>query len=239
MIRINLLPFRAARKKENVRQQVSIFLLLVVVLAVALAWYNTRLNRRIVSLEEQIDYTEREIIRYKKIAKEVEELKDKIALLRDKLRIIEQLDQDRDAAFTLLDTLTRVVVEKELNQGKPEKRLWFTRMEAMEERVRPPARTDARGRGRNANQNEAVAEKTEVNIRLFGVAIDNKTVADFMTRVEESGEFKDVRLVTIQQFKVKQGGGREEINLKSFEISCRRKQKEAAESESGSAVETS
>ena len=42
MIRINLLPFRAARKKENVRRQVSVFLLslvLVVIIAVIALQY--------------------------------------------------------------------------------------------------------------------------------------------------------------------------------------------------------
>lgn len=234
MIRINLLPFRAARRKENVRQQISIFLLMIVVLAVAMYWYNNRLNGKILALNEQIDYTEREIIRYKKIAKEVEELKNKIALLREKLGVIEKLNQDRDAAYTLLETLTQVVVEKSLDQGKQEKRLWLTRMEAMEQRVRSAPRRGGKGKPK-----EQVEEKTEVNIRLSGIAIDNKTVADFMTRIEESGEFKDIRLVTIQQFKISPGRNREPINLKSFEISCARKPKVSGESEVESPIETS
>lgn len=36
MIRINLLPYRAAQKKENIRRQISIFLLLLILMTLAL-----------------------------------------------------------------------------------------------------------------------------------------------------------------------------------------------------------
>jgi len=38
MIRINLLPFRAARKKENIRRQISVFVLSVVCLALLMGF---------------------------------------------------------------------------------------------------------------------------------------------------------------------------------------------------------
>ena len=44
MIRINLLPFRAARKKENIRRQVSIFLLSLAFLLIILFYYNWSLG---------------------------------------------------------------------------------------------------------------------------------------------------------------------------------------------------
>jgi type IV pilus assembly protein PilN len=59
MIKINLLPFRVARKKENIRKQISIFLLVVLLTGVALLWYTLSINKQIVSIKEktkQIDY---------------------------------------------------------------------------------------------------------------------------------------------------------------------------------------
>ena len=46
MIRINLLPFRAARKKENVRRQVSVFLLSFVLIIIGVFYYNMWLGNR-------------------------------------------------------------------------------------------------------------------------------------------------------------------------------------------------
>jgi type IV pilus assembly protein PilN len=40
MIRINLLPFRAARKKENIRRQLSIYVLSVVCLLLLMGLFS-------------------------------------------------------------------------------------------------------------------------------------------------------------------------------------------------------
>ncbi|MEJ2476502.1 MAG: PilN domain-containing protein [Desulfobacterales bacterium] len=52
------------------------------------------------------------------------------------------------------------------------------------------------------------------NVRIDGIALDNKTVADFMTRLEGTGLFGSVRLQTIQKHVVKGSG------LKKFSITC-------------------
>ena len=51
MIRINLLPFRAARKKENVRRQVSIFFLSFFFVVVVLVYYHISLGSKITNLK--------------------------------------------------------------------------------------------------------------------------------------------------------------------------------------------
>ena len=56
MIRINLLPFRAARKKENIRRQVSIFLLSLVFLLIILFYYNSSLSSQIDGLKSVLDH---------------------------------------------------------------------------------------------------------------------------------------------------------------------------------------
>jgi type IV pilus assembly protein PilN len=52
------------------------------------------------------------------------------------------------------------------------------------------------------------------NVMIDGIALDNKTVADFMTRLEGTGLFGSVRLQTIQKHVVKGSG------LKKFSITC-------------------
>jgi type IV pilus assembly protein PilN len=56
------------------------------------------------------------------------------------------------------------------------------------------------------------------SVVLKGLAFDNKTVADFMTRVEESSLFSGVDLKTLQMKQIK-GDAR----IKSFEVFCWKK----------------
>ena len=55
------------------------------------------------------------------------------------------------------------------------------------------------------------------DIMVTGIALDNKTVADFMTRLEGSGWFSAVKLNTLEK-QVVQGS-----NLKKFSIACNKK----------------
>ncbi|HSM73288.1 MAG TPA: PilN domain-containing protein, partial [Desulfobacterales bacterium] len=57
------------------------------------------------------------------------------------------------------------------------------------------------------------AKGNGVNIK--GIALDNRTVADFMTQLEKSKLFASVNLSTLNQKTI-----REEMNLKSFIITC-------------------
>ena len=52
------------------------------------------------------------------------------------------------------------------------------------------------------------------NVVVKGIALDNKTVADFMTRLENANIFSVVNLDTIQHKSV------QNIDMKSFSITC-------------------
>ena len=54
------------------------------------------------------------------------------------------------------------------------------------------------------------------NINIQGIALDNKTIADFMSRLEGSALFTNVNLKAIKQQKIN------ELNLKNFDIICTR-----------------
>ena len=179
MIRINLLPFRAARKKENIRRQVSVFLLSLVFLLIILFYYNWSLGSKINGLNAKIKETKTELEEYNKINKEIATIKRKLSNLKKKMAVMDTLEANRFEPTRLMDVMTQVIVPK---------RMWFTSL---------------------------VSKKKVVNIK--GIALDNKTVADFMVRLEQSGLFREVDLKTLKQRKVRKS------NLKSFQISCKKK----------------
>ena len=179
MIRINLLPFRAARKKENIRRQTSIFALSLAFLLIILFYYNWSLGNKIGGLNEKINQTKSELQKFEKINKEIAAIKKKLSTLKNKMAVMESLEANRFEPTLLLDTMTQVIVPK---------RMWFTKM---------------------LSQGKTV--------RIAGIALDNKTVADFMVRLEKSGLFSDVDLNTLKQQKMGKS------NFKSFLISCRKK----------------
>ncbi|MFW5810578.1 MAG: hypothetical protein ACOCWY_03150, partial [Thermodesulfobacteriota bacterium] len=54
--------------------------------------------------------------------------KNKLAVLKRKLQVIEQLDMNRGRSFRILEGMTEVVIEK---------KMWLTGLEAIEQNVRP------------------------------------------------------------------------------------------------------
>ena len=174
MIRINLLPFRAARKKENIRRQISIFVLLLAFTSVTLIYYNGTLNDIIQTLETDIQTKKKELATYQKAIQEIKEIRKRLGDLQNKTRIINQLNVNREWPLNFLDSINDLILEK---------RMWLTYL---------------RLNGSN------------INIR--GIALDNKTVADFMTRLEESKLYRNINLQTVNQKTIRK------YNLKSFDI---------------------
>lgn len=181
MIRINLLPYRAAKKKENVRRQVSIFFLSLVVVVLVVFWHNSYLGSRIKSIKAEIVSTNAQVAKYKKINDEIAEIKKKLKVLDRKIDVISSLEADRKVPVENMDKLYQLLVEK---------RMWYTSI-----------------------------EESNNSFKLSGIAIDNQTVADFMTRIEKSNDFDNVRLATIKQYQMKEN----DLKLKEFDINFSRK----------------
>jgi type IV pilus assembly protein PilN len=126
MIRINLLPFRTERKKENVRRQVSLFLLSLILVLVVLVYYNFSLSSKVGKLNKKISATTNELKRYNEINKEIAKIKQNLETLRKKMAVIERLESDRHAPVRLMDTMTQALVAK---------RMWFTKMDVKDTSV--------------------------------------------------------------------------------------------------------
>ncbi|MBA3009642.1 MAG: PilN domain-containing protein [Proteobacteria bacterium] len=113
MIRINLLPFRLARKKENIRRQVSIFFLSLVMISLLLTWYTLGIDKKIAETRAQTIQVQEQIALYKEKADRVTEIKKKLQILEDKLKIVSSLEEMRKAQLVLMDEVSdKIVPEK-------------------------------------------------------------------------------------------------------------------------------
>ena len=126
MIRINLLPFRATRKKENIRRQVSIFLLSLAFMLIILFYFNFSLSSEIGNLSTKIKDTQSDLDKYDKINKEIAEIKKKLDNLKKKMAVMDTLEANRFAPVRLMDTMTQVIVSK---------RMWFTNLKSKDKLV--------------------------------------------------------------------------------------------------------
>jgi type IV pilus assembly protein PilN len=117
MIRINLLPLRASRKKETIRQQVSILVLSVVgVLVVGLSLYGLMVAK-ISAATAQIENSENELKSLKAKIGTIDNIKKLQAEVKKKLDVLNQLRRDKSGPASRLAALSDAVPEK----------LWLTK----------------------------------------------------------------------------------------------------------------
>lgn len=117
MIRINLFPFRAARIKENIRRQVTVYLLSVVFLIAVMSYYFLDLNGKVKSLRRDQDAKEKELASFKDINIKIGKLKKTIAEVEVKLKTIKGLEKGKTGPVKLLDDIATSV---------PKDKLWLT-----------------------------------------------------------------------------------------------------------------
>lgn len=110
MIRINLLPYRAARSKENVRRQISVFLLSFVLLIIVLVMYNSHLSGKQEKLASDLENLKKQVAVYEAKAKKVEEIKKKLDTLNKQIDVVSQLKAHRDKPPILLAKLTETII---------------------------------------------------------------------------------------------------------------------------------
>lgn len=114
MIRINLLPFRLARKKENIRRQVSVFFLSLVLIILALVWVFVQLNNELFRTQNEVAQVRAESLKYKEEADKVSRIKKNLAILEDKLAIVETLKRRKNEQQILLEQLAQRLVKTKM-----------------------------------------------------------------------------------------------------------------------------
>ena len=125
MIRINLLPVRAARKKEAVQRHLVAFVAgLVMVLLVGFLMFQGKASE-LSDITDQNRLLTNEIEDLKKVIGEVDEYKTQEALLERKLGVIRALKANKTGPVHMLDELATRIPEK----------LWLTDLAEVEGRV--------------------------------------------------------------------------------------------------------
>jgi type IV pilus assembly protein PilN len=187
MIRINLLPFRAARKKENIRRQVSIFLLCLLLVMVILVWVHFYLGGKQKRLTTDVSDTKKELALYKKKNAEIRDIRKKLQDLERRQNVIQDLEKQRFEPVHIMEELTEKIV--------PE-RMWLTRLSI------------------NANQMD-----------IDGIAIDNKTVADFIDNLETVKKLNTPKAVMYEKVRLNKAEQEtiRKLKMKKFEISAIKK----------------
>lgn len=109
MTRINLLPWREARRAQRQRQLNGMLIAAALVGAGLLFLGYTEMSNRIQYQQDRNNYLRGEIARLKKAAEEMEELKKTKARLVERLDVIQKLQTVRPGMVRMLDQLVRLV----------------------------------------------------------------------------------------------------------------------------------
>ena len=112
MIHINLLPVRAAKKREFGRQQLILFgLILVGGLLGNYTWWKAEKDS-LNALEQRIASTRSEIAQLEKTIGEVKSITQDKKALEDKLKILDALKKGRTGPVKVMDELATIIPNK-------------------------------------------------------------------------------------------------------------------------------
>lgn len=112
MIRINLLPVRAAQKKERLRGQIIILVLSLLLVGIACGAAYLHIGMKIDAANAEIATKNQQISALRKQIGEVGRFKKLQEELRGKLEILETLKKARSGPARYLDELNRIIPDK-------------------------------------------------------------------------------------------------------------------------------
>jgi type IV pilus assembly protein PilN len=112
MIKINLLPVRAAKKREFGRQQLVLFAVLVVAAFVGNYLWLNKVDSELEDMNRRIANTRAEIAQLEKTIGEVKSIKEEKKALEDKLKILETLKQGRTGPVKVMDELATLIPQR-------------------------------------------------------------------------------------------------------------------------------
>jgi type IV pilus assembly protein PilN len=119
MIQINLLPVRVQKRKEGARQIASVYLLTIVLAMAIIGFLWISYAQQIVSRQNELSALQQEVKKYAKFESALQELTKRKDLIARKLRIIKDLQGDRDSVVRMLALLSIQV---------PPEKMWFDKL---------------------------------------------------------------------------------------------------------------
>ncbi len=120
MIAVNLLPVREWKKRESVRQQISIFILSFILLIVTLFAIGFIIQGKVSSQRAELKKLEEKKASLAYVNKKIKEVKQKSKEIETKFKAIEKLQQGRTRTVKILD---------EIVSSLPINRMWLTKLE--------------------------------------------------------------------------------------------------------------
>ena len=179
MIKINLLPFRAARRKENIRRQITVYVLSVVLILLVAGYLFLNLTSTLSALADEKIAQNKELDKYADTIKKIKAIEKKVAEIEEKLSVIKELETNKTGPVRLLDEIAMAI---------PKDRLWLN----------------------------SIQEK-KGSLSLSGTAMDNDTVAIFMTNLEKSPQITavDLKSTKLQHLKAYK------LNVSNFSLTCK------------------
>lgn len=112
MIKINLLPVRAAKKREFGRQQIILFALVLVLASIGNYFWYSNVESQKEQLDQQIARTRADIAQLEKTIGEVKSIKEDKKALEDKLKILDTLKKGRLGPVKVMDELATIIPQK-------------------------------------------------------------------------------------------------------------------------------
>jgi type IV pilus assembly protein PilN len=109
MIKINLLPYREKKKKENLVQQIWIISGSFIVFILLLFWLQIWINSSISDVKSKIKESEASLIELDKAIGDLDKFKNDKKELEQKLGVIATLEENRLAPVKTLDNLAMIV----------------------------------------------------------------------------------------------------------------------------------
>jgi len=119
MIQINLLPVREWRKKEAVREQISIFVLSLILLIVGLLAAGLTIQGKVRAQKQELASLEEKKAKFAYVNKKIEKVNKKRKQVEDKFKAVEKLQEGRTATVKILDEIVSSI---------PIDRLWLTKL---------------------------------------------------------------------------------------------------------------
>jgi type IV pilus assembly protein PilN len=174
VIKINLLPGKK-KKKAGIRKEIILFILPILLLLVLILLVQWKMGKEKNEILTQMSNTEKEIMYYKSLTKEIEKAKESQKTLQEKLNVINTLRKEKGSPAKILDELSIV---------KPDK----IQLESL--------------------------KKEGSKLGIEGIALDDETVANFMTNLRKSKMFKNVDLIVSEQIELSKN------KLKKFILAC-------------------
>ena len=179
MIKINLFPFRAARKRENIRRQIGYYVVSVLILLAVMVIYFQKLNGDLNGLQSEQKDLQAELLTYQETIKRINELDKQTQEIRAKLAVIKELEMKKAGPVHLIDEIALAV---------PKDKLWLNSL-----------------------------NESKGSLTLTGTAMDNETVALFMTNLEKSDY---VTSVDLQSAKLR-SLSKYNLNVSDFVLNCK------------------